>query len=199
MVTVPNVLSLLRLAGTPVLIIVAALGLSEWSLGLAITLLVLDWLDGRLARWFHWETPLGARLDSIADATFYAGLLVAVVLLKGEVIREEWIWITVAVGSYVVNVAASLLRFHAFPSYHTRMAKTSWFLMVIAVLALFADWSVWPLRLAMIAVVLTNVEATALTWILPERRSNVLSIFHVDKSEDKNLAPSRQDAEKHNE
>jgi hypothetical protein len=38
------------------------------------------------------------------------------------------------------------------------------------------DWWIWPFRLAALAVTLTNLEATAITWILPQWRADVLSL-----------------------
>jgi CDP-diacylglycerol--glycerol-3-phosphate 3-phosphatidyltransferase len=114
----------------------------------------------------------------------YGCLLIALALLKGEMIREEAIWIGVAIFSYVISVGVGLVKFRQIPSYHTRLAKFSWLLIVVAVIAIFADWSVWVPRIAMCGVVLTNLESTAISLILPRWRPNVPSVFHARQLRD---------------
>src|SRR5690606_29392185 len=121
-----------------------------------------DWIDGKLAIHWNQRTPFGARLDSVADASMYAAVLVGTVWLKQDVVADQWPWIAAALISYGITISASLMKFGHLPSYHTRAAKTSWLLMTIAILALFAglaELSVWSLRIAMVGVTLTNLEA----------------------------------------
>ena len=46
---------------------------------------------------------------------------------------------------------AASWKYRRWPSYHTRAAKTCWFLIAVAAVCLFAGWAVWPLRVAAIA------------------------------------------------
>ena len=41
------------------------------------------------------------------------------------------------------------------------------------------DWSMWPMRVASIAVTLTNIEATAISFVLPTWQADVLTLLHV--------------------
>jgi CDP-diacylglycerol--glycerol-3-phosphate 3-phosphatidyltransferase len=179
LLTVPNVLSALRLVASPALVALAWADQPAWCLGLAVALFLMDWLDGKLAVWLKQQTVFGARLDSVADVVLYGCVLVALLVLRRDFILREAVWVGVAVGSYPVSVAACLVKFRRLPSYHTRLAKVSWFLTLGAVLAIFGDWSPWPLRVAMTAVLLTNLEATAITFVLPGWRVNVPSLFHA--------------------
>lgn len=69
---IPNILSILRILGTLALFVIA-----PWS-PLFLTLYTLtgitDILDGYIARKYHLETLLGARLDSFADVIFFLTL-----------------------------------------------------------------------------------------------------------------------------
>ena len=65
------------------------------------------------------------------------------------------------------------------PSYHTRAAKTCWLLIGIAVFSVFAEGPVWPLRVAMAAAILTNVEGILITLVLPRWEADVTSIYHA--------------------
>jgi len=153
--------------------------------GLFLFLTFTDWIDGKLAIWLHQRTKLGARLDSAADAAMYGAVLFGATWLKGDVLLAEWAWITAALTTYVASHLASYIKFRRLASYHTRAAKTSAFFALLAVVGLFLGWSSWPMRVAMAAVTLTNLEAIAITWMLRQWRTDVLSIWHAARSRDK--------------
>lgn len=178
---VPNILSFLRLAGSVVLVFVALAEKSDVFLWLFVFLLMTDWVDGKLAILLKQQTTFGARLDSVADASMYAALLFGTYWLKWDVVEEEAPWLIAAVVSYVLTSAAGLIKYGRVPSYHTRAAKTCWFLVGVSAIFVFADWSVWPLRITAIGGVLTNLEAIAITLVLPEWTADVTSIYHAVK------------------
>jgi CDP-diacylglycerol--glycerol-3-phosphate 3-phosphatidyltransferase len=177
--TVPNLLSTIRLLVSPALVGLAWANLPAWCLALMVVLLLSDWLDGRLATWLKQDTVFGARLDSIADATLYTCVALALVLLRFDIIRQEAVWIGMALASYVVSIAAGFIKFRRKPSYHNRLAKISWLFMLIAVVPVFMDWTVWPLRVAMVGVLLSNLDSIAITFVSPQWRANVPSVFHA--------------------
>ena len=179
LLSVPNVLCVIRLAGSFVLVPIALKGQNEVFLWLFIFLAMTDWLDGKLAILLDQRTVFGARLDSWADAALYAALLFGVVTMYGDIVWSELVWIGVAVTGYLLSVAAGLWKYKRWPSYHTRAAKTSWLLTAVAVVALFSDWALWPLRVAAVAVAITNFEALLITIISPAWRADVTSVFHA--------------------
>jgi CDP-diacylglycerol--glycerol-3-phosphate 3-phosphatidyltransferase len=79
--TLPNVLSLLRLLGVPVFVYLL-LGPHADLPALAVLMLAgfTDWLDGRLARAWNQITRLGQLLDPLADRLYIFATLVAFVL-----------------------------------------------------------------------------------------------------------------------
>lgn len=176
---IPNLLSSLRLIGSPILAVLAHQNMESAFLWLLIGLLLSDWLDGKLAIYLKQQTTFGARLDSIADATMYLALLVGLWYLKLDFIKAELTWILALSVSFCLTCLAGLIKYHRLPSYHTQMAKFSWFLTTVAVIVLFSGGPYWPVRIAMAAVILTNLEATVITAILPEWRAGVLSIYHA--------------------
>jgi CDP-diacylglycerol--glycerol-3-phosphate 3-phosphatidyltransferase len=179
---VPNALSFLRLAGSVVLVFVALAENSDVFLWLFVFLLMTDWVDGKLAILLKQQTTFGARLDSVADASMYAALLFGTCWLKWDVVAQEAPWLIAAVASYALTSGAGLIKYGRVPSYHTRAAKTCWFLVGVSAIFVFADWSVWPLRITAIGGVLTNIEAIAITLVLPEWTADVTSIYHAVKS-----------------
>ena len=177
--TVPNYLSIFRLLGSPVLIVLAILALQSFWLVWFVLLLLSDWLDGKLAQRLDQATVVGAKLDSVADAAFYAGVLASMLWLQWTVIAQEWIWIALALSSYGLSLLASFHKFGRYPSYHTRLAKTSWFFVCIAVVSVVSQWSAWPVRFAMGVVLLANLEATLITIVLPQGGENIPSVFQA--------------------
>jgi CDP-diacylglycerol--glycerol-3-phosphate 3-phosphatidyltransferase len=177
--TVPNFLCIVRLVGSFILVPIAWQGHNEVFLWCFIFLSMTDWIDGKLAIILNQRTVLGARLDSWADATLYVALLFGIVTLYGDTLRSELAWIATALVTYLVSTAAGFWKYKRWPSYHTRAAKTSWFLTAVAVIALFSEWSLWPLRIAAVAVTLTNLEAILITIISPAWRADVTSVYHA--------------------
>ncbi len=68
--TVPNVLSALRLAGVPVFLWLILAGEDGWALLVLALSGVTDYLDGKIARHFGLESALGALLDPVADRLY---------------------------------------------------------------------------------------------------------------------------------
>lgn len=177
--TLPNLITCLRIVGSPGLVILAIVGQPFWLAVLAVTLVLTEWLDGFLARYLQAESATGARLDTVADGLFYTSLLVALALLNPALIAREVYWMVAAAISYLGSWLASWIKFRRLPSYHTWAAKAAWFVVGAGILCLLAGWSAWPFRIAMICVVLTNLEATAITLVLPRCEVNVPSVWHA--------------------
>lgn len=179
MLNLPNILSAFRLAGSIVLIGLAIFGVRSgfaWLLG---ALLISDWIDGKLAIAWHQQTTFGARLDSVADNAMYGAMLFGMMRLYSEIFYQEWMWFGVALFSFALTSIAGIIKYRRLPSYHTRAAKTSWLLVSLAALSVFAQGPLWPLRLAAVVVIFTNLEATAMTGILPQWQADVPSIWHA--------------------
>ena len=129
----------------------------------------LKWIDGKLARWLNQRSDFGARLDSLADSVLYAALFCGIAWIRWDVLRSETLWWCAAFLSYVMTTSAGLWKYGKVPSYHTYGAKTSQWLILAGAVCLLLDYSIWPFRIAMAGVTLTNVEAMAITWAGPLR------------------------------
>ena len=179
LLTIPNIICGVRLVGSFVLVGIAWLDQSELFLWIFLLLAISDWIDGKLAILLNQRSVFGARLDSWADTALYAALLVGSVMLYGVTLRDEIAWIIPPLATYILSTAAGFWKYRRWPSYHTRAAKTGWFLAMIGTIGLFTDWSLWPLRIALSFVALTNLEALAITVISPVWRSDVTSVYHA--------------------
>lgn len=166
--TIPNLLCFVRLAGSPVMAWIAVRNNDQLFLWVFLVLLLTDWIDGKLAILLNQKSVYGARLDSLADSALYAATLFGLGWLKWDLVRQEAGWLIAVVTSYALTSGAGLLKYGRIPSYHTRAAKMCWLLAGVATIAALAGWSVWLLRFTAAAVVLTNLEAVAITAVLPD-------------------------------
>lgn len=179
--TVPNLLCLFRLGGSPLLIVLALIEQPMGFLGWFVVLALTDWLDGKIARIFDQRSTLGPRLDSWADATLYGSLLIGALWLKWSVLSGELGWIAAAIVSYAMTTLYGFWKFGRWPSYHTRAAKMSWFFTLLGAACLLADISVWPFRFAMVFVTWTNIEAILISLSLRHWEADVSSLWAVKR------------------
>lgn len=106
--TVPNALSVLRLAGVPVFLWLL-LGPHDDLIALAVLVFsgITDWLDGKLARWLNQMSRLGALLDPAADRLYIFATLVAFVL-RGIV--PWWLAALLVAKDVAVGLCLPVLR-----------------------------------------------------------------------------------------
>jgi len=88
----PNILTILRLAAAPGLVVMFLYFARPWADWFALVLFVVaaltDFLDGYLARAWKQESKLGAMLDPIADK---AMVIIALVVITGFSGMDPWI------------------------------------------------------------------------------------------------------------
>ena len=178
-VTVPNIICVVRLFGSFWLFWLAFQNRLHLFTGVFVALNLSDWIDGRLARWLKQRSDFGARLDSFADAALYGALFFGMFWFRGEVLMHEAGWWLAGLLSYMATTGAGLWKYGRAPSYHTYGAKISQWFVLTGAICILLDYNIWPFRIAMFCVTLTNIEATAITWILPNWRADVLTIRHA--------------------
>ena len=181
MANLPNLVSCLRIALVPVLLVLAWTGRSETFLACFILSLLTDATDGLLARRLHQATELGARLDSWGDLLTCLALPMCGWWLRPEVVRQEALLLGLGIASYLAAVLAGVLKFRRLTSYHTWAAKISAVLVGAAVLIFFANGPGWVFRIVMPIVLLTNLEEIAITLTLSQLTANVPSLWHALK------------------
>jgi len=109
--TIPNAISLARLAGVPVFLWLV-LGLRTtagdwWAVGLLIASGVSDWLDGKIARALNQQSRLGQLLDPAADRLY---IVATVIALAVRAIIPWWLVGVLAARELVMAVVLLLLR-----------------------------------------------------------------------------------------
>lgn len=180
MKSIPNILSVLRIVIAPFLLYLAWNGHKYIFIALLIVSLLSDAIDGFIARKFNASTETGAKLDSLGDMATYLTVPFCAWWLWPEILKREAPYFFLAIGAYIIPLAAGILKFRKVPSYHTYGAKISAIIMSIAILFLFIAEFTLFFTLASIFHVIIALEEVLITFQLHELRSNVKSIWHLN-------------------
>ncbi|MGH3329145.1 MAG: CDP-alcohol phosphatidyltransferase family protein [Streptomycetales bacterium] len=167
--TVPNLLSVVRLLGVPVFL---WLVLSpEWGGpqrdGWALAVLAIsgfsDYLDGKLARRWHQESRLGQLLDPAADRLYILATLGG---LTAREIIPVWLTLTIIARDVVLTLCLPVLRRHGYGPLPVHfLGKAATFNLLYAFpLLLLGDGSSYVATLADIFGWAFVVWGTALYW-----------------------------------
>ena len=130
----PNVISVLRIAGSISLLFCDVKGWPFWSLYVLCGL--SDILDGWLARRLHAESKTGAILDSVSDIVFVACCAIRLLPVL-EIPAWLWIWAGVIVIIKMVNQISALFVYKRFCFLHTVANKLTGLLLFLTVPTMF--------------------------------------------------------------
>lgn len=162
--TLPNVLSLLRLAGAPV---VLWLIVGPQADALAVLVLAVggftDWLDGYLARAWHQTSRLGQMLDPIADRLYILAVLIGLALRD---IVPWWLVAIVVARDVMIASLIPVLKtrgFSSLPVHFLGKAATLCLLYAFPLVLLGSGEQGW-LRLAWVVGWAFAIWGTALYW-----------------------------------
>lgn len=175
----PNSISTLRILMVPLLALLAFRGRGHAFTILLTASLLMDVLDGYLARRLNQKTALGAQLDSWGDFLTVLVYPAAALWLQPVLLKQNALWVTVAAFAYLSPIAFGFLKYGRLTSYHTRLMTLSAYLMGGAAVAFFADWSDLPLRLACIVLVVAEAEEISITATLAVWQANVRDLKHA--------------------
>lgn len=109
--TIPNAISIARLAGVPVFLWLVLGPRSSyadwWAVGLLIAAGASDWLDGKIARALNQQSRLGQLLDPAADRLYIVSTIVALAI-RG--IIPWWLVIVLGTRELLLGVVLMILR-----------------------------------------------------------------------------------------
>jgi CDP-diacylglycerol--glycerol-3-phosphate 3-phosphatidyltransferase len=174
----PHVLTAIRVATAPALVISAVLGSRPGFLALLAVALATE-LDGTIARRLGVASDFGRVFDSWADLATQVGALLAFPLLWPELARANaWFYLVGGVALVAPVFWALLTRGRplAFHSYLARFAGA----LVAAGVAAFAAWNeVTVLRVSAVLEVVVALEYLTIAMVLPNHTGVVLSLRHA--------------------
>ncbi|MFY9808307.1 MAG: CDP-alcohol phosphatidyltransferase family protein [Pseudonocardiaceae bacterium] len=175
LLTVPNVLSLLRLAGVP-LFLWLLLGPHDDLLAVLVLALsgVTDWLDGKLARLLNQTSRLGALLDPAVDRLYTLSTLLAFGVRD---ILPWWVVAALLGRDLALVLSLPVLRHHGhgpLPVHYVGKAATLCLLYAFPFLLLAHDAHGWVGAVAQaFAIAFTGWGGALYIW------SGVLYLLHV--------------------
>lgn len=147
--TVPNVLSVIRLLGIPPFCWLILAGHDVIAVAMLALFGITDWFDGYLARVLKQRSRLGTRLDPIADRLY---ILSAVVVLLIRGIVPWWFVVVLVARDLMLAALVPVLRRHgmlALPVNKVGKAGTMLLLLALPLILLGArsslnlDWAHW--------------------------------------------------------
>ena len=104
--TVPNILSFIRLGMVPVFLVLILRGEDAFALLVLVVSSITDYLDGVIARRFHQITRLGQLLDPLADRLFIFATLIG--LSAREIVPWWFLAIVLARDLMLVGIGIGL-------------------------------------------------------------------------------------------
>jgi cardiolipin synthase len=154
--TLPNLLTLIRLVLTPFIVQDILYGRPAQALGLFLLAAVTDGIDGWLARISDSATQFGAYLDPIADKILMSGIFLAL----GAAQLVPWWFVAIVFGRdlYLLIAVAAILaltKVRKFPP--SQWGKLSTFVQIATAVTWMAR-NLWPVA------VLESLAATML-WV----------------------------------
>ena len=145
--TVPNAISVARLAGVPVFLwLVLGPQADGWAIALLIVAGLSDWLDGKIARAWNQQSRLGQVLDPAADRLYIAATVIGLAI-RG--IIPWWLVGLLVAREVVLGAALLVLRQHGYePLQVSLVGKTATLCLLYAFPLLFIGSHTGPVAVA---------------------------------------------------
>ena len=116
------------------------------ALGLFLTAVVSDVIDGFIARVYHQKTKAGAILDPLADKVLLISAFICLYIRRGsfeEIVFPLWFVVAIIsrdlillLGAGIIQLTTGKLEIEA-----NRSGKTTAFLQIVCVLGMLLQWS----------------------------------------------------------
>ena len=162
--TLPNVLSALRLLGVPLFLWLILVPQADgWAVALLVLAGFTDWLDGYLARKWNQITRVGQLLDPVADRLYILATLIGL-LLRGIV--PAWLVVLLISRDLILAVVLAVLKRRGVTGLPVHfLGKAATFCLLYAFpLLLLGDGAGWLADTAKVFGWAFAVWGTALYW-----------------------------------
>ena len=156
----PNCVTLIRIAGTPLIMVTLLLHFShhyQVSAGLFLVFMASDMADGQIARRLHLVTELGKFLDPLADKLLLLAVLVALVQ---DNLVAAWIAVVILAREILITLLRAITATQGRVMAANRWGKTKTVVQIAAVLLLILQAPYPVLATPALAVVLVAVGLT---------------------------------------
>lgn len=179
LIALPDVLGRLRFVLAFVLVGIAFTGPRSVFLMVLACALLLDAIDGPIARHLQRQSEQGARLDTVADFSVYMALVFGVWQLWPQQFMEQALFIAMAAASMLLPLLVALIKFRTYTSYHTWLVKIATVFLAFGTLLLLVVDEALPFRFAVVISVLGGLEQILITLLLEKPAADVRHIIAV--------------------
>jgi len=180
---VPNTLSGMRCILSLTLLLLAK---NPWAFTAVYVICgATDFFDGKIARKYHVESDLGAKLEAIGDSLLFGGAFASIIFFS-EVnfgghrdLLKKAILIGIAILYKLANVALTRKRFDQWNMMHTRLNKSVFasLFFVAPVILFMGELSFWLVIAISFAMVLACLEETITLYKIEEYDVNYQGIW----------------------
>lgn len=150
--TLPNLVTLTRLALVPFLIVCFQLGALRWALALFLVASLTDWVDGWLARRLNQTSRLGAMLDPLVDKVLVSASLIELTAMG---LVPAWTVILILAREFLITGLRTAAADHGISIPASIWGKAKTFVQTIAIALYLVPVPVYADIAYGIAVVLT--------------------------------------------
>lgn len=151
----PNYITVFRIIASIPLLLFPAMTLPFYVFYTIIA--ISDALDGYIARKYHLESKLGAKLDSIADLLFWAVVLMKIIPeIWCQFKKLEYAMMIIIFSARFISYTFAFIKFHAFPSLHTFLNKLTGIALFIA-MYLFKFFAARPVIVCVFVIAIVAV------------------------------------------
>lgn len=183
--TLSNLFGGLRFTLAFVLVLLAFSGTQLQFLVVLAIALLLDAIDGPIARYLHQQSEQGARLDSVADFSVYIALVIGVWQLWPQQFSEQSLYIGIAAASMLLPLLVALIKFRTYTSYHTWLVKFATVCIALGTFILLSGGTAVPFMIASMISALAGIEQVAITLLLARPQADVghlVAVYRQKKS-----------------
>ena len=181
--TIPNILSLYRIAMFPVILyFLFQQQRHTFSVLLAINL-ITDILDGFIARRFNMKTVIGAKIDSWADVGSYILAYAGIWIFEKDFVVTHATGLILFASLYLASLSTVFIRFKGVIGLHLYSCKITGYLQGgFLIVLLFAGYVEWCYFVMIIVGCFAKTEEIITLLVLREKRQNVKSLYYVMKN-----------------
>ena len=177
---IPNLLSVIRIALALSIIIFA--NYNQFVFYIVLLCGITDVLDGYIARKYHFESKLGAKLDSWGDYVFFLILVFYFFIWHIDLIKDNSIFIGIVIVVRLSSLLICWIKNRKIYSLHTISNKITGLLLFIGILVEIISERKDIILFLLVISLISAFEELMIMIIEKEPDINVKSIFNREKS-----------------
>ncbi|MCL2495206.1 MAG: CDP-alcohol phosphatidyltransferase family protein [Oscillospiraceae bacterium] len=195
---IPNILSIARIPLSVSLVFLTQRPF--WFILIYSLSGLTDLFDGLLARRYHWESAIGAKLDTIADTTLILAILTGIFItpwVRPAISPRIIVLIGAIILVKIINLVFIKLKFKEWNSVHTFFNKCIGlpFFLAVPICMAFQRVPQGLLEIVCILMIVTFLEEFFIVLLMKEFEVNTKSVFTVNNKKMNPAAEAAMPAE----